>query len=444
MSSPSPLLDADVAIAGAGWAGLASAAVLSTQGYKVLLLEAAAQAGGRARSIETPLGHLDNGQHIFIGAYTELLELIRLLNIPESRLFIRQNLELNVYSKSDKQLHIKAASLPSPLHLLVGLLTARGMSFTEKWSIIRCWLSLLLTDFKVDADEPVASFLIKKKQSPRLIKLFWEPLCIAALNTSIDTASTQIYLNVLQRTFKGKRSNSDFLFARTSLNELLPLPLTDYIRKQGAEIKHNERLRQIHINSKTSTRIETSRNTYTVRHLLLATPFHQTHKLLSATDSFANIAHSLTQFQHEAITTLYMQFPETVRLDNYMCGLSDGIAQWFIDRRSCGQPGMIAAVISANGQHVSMDKASLTQIIIAETLSLFPDWPQPLQTYLIREKRATFSCTANITPLRPKPGSIGQHIWLAGDYLDTGYPATLEGAIVSGVQCAHQLIESEQ
>ena len=443
MSTP-PAVDADVAIAGAGWAGLATAAVLSKQGYKVLLLEAAAQSGGRARSIKTALGHLDNGQHIFIGAYTELLELIRLLKIPESSLFIRQNLELKVYSKSDKQLHIKTSRLPGPLHLLVGLLTARGMSFAEKGSIIRCWLSLLLTDFKIAVDEPVSSFLIKKKQSPRLIKLFWEPLCIAALNTPINTASTEIYLNVLQRTFKGKRSNSDFLFARTSLNELLPLPLSDYIRNQGAEIRLNERLKQIYINSNHSLCIETSSNTYTARHLILATPFDQTRKLLSTIDSQADIAHSLTQFQHEAITTLYMQFPETVRLDNYMCGLSDGMAQWFIDRRSCGQAGMIAAVISANGEHMSMDKTSLTQAIIAETLLLFPHWPPPLHTYLIREKRATFSCTANITPVRPKPGTIGQNIWLAGDYLDTGYPATLEGAIVSGVQCAQQLIESEQ
>jgi uncharacterized protein with NAD-binding domain and iron-sulfur cluster len=123
-----------------------------------------------------------------------------------------------------------------------------------------------------------------------------------------------------------------------------------------------------------------------------------------------------------------------------MLGLCDGIGQWFIDRRTCGQPGLIAAVISADGAHMLMDKETLTQQVLEETRKIFPHWPSPKSTWLIREKKASFSCTPDTNRLRPKGGQIGQNIWLAGDFVDTGLPATLEGAVSSGLQCARQII----
>lgn len=436
--------EADIAIIGAGWAGLATAATLSRQGHKVLLIEAANGLGGRARSVDTPLGDVDNGQHIFIGAYQQLLELIQYLNIPESSLFIRTKLNLSILSLADKPLLITARQQPSPWHLLSALLSAQGLSLPEKWRIIRCWISMSVSGFDIDTDRPVADFLVQHQQSPRLIRLFWAPLCVAALNTPIEKASTKIYLNVLKNTFTGAPSNSDLLFARLSLGDLLPTPLAATIRQQGGQIRQGERLKEIILDNKQLIRIQTSKSAYTIKHLVLATPFHQTHKLLSPLPMFNSVSQALARLQHESITTLYMQFPDNIRLDSYLCGLSDGITQWYIDRRCCGQAGMIAAVISANGQHTTMDKASLTRAIIEETRQLFPTWPAPLATFMIREKRATFSCTPNIDTIRPEPGHIGSNIWLAGDYLDTGLPATLEGAIVSGVQCANKILTTQQ
>lgn len=444
MNKPSTQTDADIAIVGAGWAGLAAAATLSRHGHKVLLIEAAHTLGGRARRVETPMGDVDNGQHIFIGAYKELLDLIQSLNVPESSLFIRTKLNLSINSLADKPLHISASRLPCPLHLLSGLLMARGLGLSEKGSIIRCWLSMTLSGFSIAQDKPVSTFLAEHKQSPRLIRLFWAPLCIAALNTPIEKASAQIYLNVLRKTFSGSRSNSDFLFARSSLGDVLPTPVCAYIRKQGGQVRNGERLKTIHFDNEQLASIHTSKTSYVVKHLLLATPYHQTHQLLSPFATFSAVCQALASLEHEAITTLYMQFPDTIRLDQYLSGLSDGITQWYVDRRSCGQPGMIAAVISANGKHMAMDKAALTRAIVEETRQVFPTWPPPLSTYLIREKRATFSCKPDMGHVRPKPGHIGRNVWLAGDYLDTDLPATLEGAIVSGVQCAHKILETAQ
>ncbi len=429
----------NVTIIGAGWAGLASAVALAAKGYKIELFEASAQAGGRARLINNGDMDLDNGQHILLGAYHELLGLLSLLDLDEAELFTRSRLHLNMHCLQGPGLQLSVPKLTSPLHMLTALLGAKGISLREKWCIIRCWSAMMRSGFRIKRDQSVADYL--QQQSPRLIKLFWRPICIAALNTDIDKASMQVFMNVLNRSFTGSRSNSDVLLPRTCLHKVLPQPALDYIQRQGGIVRTSERLVKINIGATGVTDIETSKGNYPVSQLVLATPFEQCARLLAIHDQFSSIAKSLTAMKHQPITTVYMQFPEHIQLDGNMQGLCDGISQWFIDRRSCGQAGLIAAVISAEGAHMQMDKQALVEAVIAETRTLFPTWPAVISAYITREKTATFACTPESTPLRPKPGHIGDNIWLAGDYVDTGLPATLEGAVSSGLQCARQLTE---
>ena len=123
-----------------------------------------------------------------------------------------------------------------------------------------------------------------------------------------------------------------------------------------------------------------------------------------------------------------------------MEGMSGTIAQWLFDRRACGQEGVIGAVISGSGPHMEMDNQTLTRQIAAELAARHPNWPAPLESLVIREKRATFRCEVGINSRRPANATALTNLWLAGDYTDTGYPATLEGAVRSGVQCAREII----
>ena len=124
-----------------------------------------------------------------------------------------------------------------------------------------------------------------------------------------------------------------------------------------------------------------------------------------------------------------------------MLGMSGTLSQWLFDRRVCNQPGLIAVVISADGAHMSWDNARLTSEVTSELRSRFPTWPEAETAMVIREKRATFECRVGTENLRPGNTTPVKGLWLAGDYTDTGYPATLEGAVRSGVQCAHRIIE---
>ena len=129
-------------------------------------------------------------------------------------------------------------------------------------------------------------------------------------------------------------------------------------------------------------------------------------------------------------------------LDVPMLGLENGLAQWVFDRRVCGQPGLIAVVISARGEHTAMSPAVLTERVVSELATSFPHWPAPAQTRLLREKRATFCSRTGVDAIRPHNRTAVQGLWLAGDYTDTGLPATLESAVRSGNNCAQAILNA--
>lgn len=430
-----------IIVAGGGWSGLAAAVKLTSEGHKVRLIEASPELGGRARTINTNHMQLDNGQHILLGAYKNTLELTKLLNLKESDLFTRKHLNLKIQDRNNC-FHIQSTSLPSPFHMLLALVSAKGISIKEKILISYCWFFMLANQFKTKRDTSVLDYLKKHKQSDNIIKIFWEPLCIGALNTLTNKASMQVFLAVLKHSFTQKSAYSDILLPKKCLGDLLPVPAAEFINDNGGRVSTGVRLLEIQTNSHMIHNVRTNESQLQCEHLILATPYQQTLKLLSTIPKQSKLVSQLQKLCPEPITTLYLQYPETVKINNDMIGFVDTTTQWLIDRKSCGQPGLIAAIISASGPHADMEKHILTKMIISEIKTLFPDWPEPISTKLIREKHATFSCHTGINHLRPISGNIGHNIWLAGDYTDTGLPATIEGAVLSGLECASKLIQT--
>src|SRR3954469_5860586 len=180
-----------VAIVGGGYAGMAAAATLATRGIKTTVFEAARQLGGRARRLDYRDVALDNGLHILIGAYTETLRLIELVNPAHAGALLRLPLEWNV----EGEFHLRAARLPAPLHLLVGLVSAQGLSIAEKLSAARFLAALRARRSLLERDISVETLLGQHAQSEKLRRVLWRPLCVAALNTPPVMASAQVFLN---------------------------------------------------------------------------------------------------------------------------------------------------------------------------------------------------------------------------------------------------------
>ena len=152
------------------------------------------------------------------------------------------------------------------------------------------------------------------------------------------------------------------------------------------------------------------------------------------------IAMRLEQMRHEPITTVFIRYHPYVRLDFPLYGLHDTLGHWVFDRGADGQHGLMSVVISGGGRHMEMDNETLVREVAAELAQLFPAWPRPLDHWVIREKRATFVCAPGVNALRPGAATPVTGCWLAGDATATGLPATLEGAVRSGLAGARQIL----
>ena len=436
----------DVIIVGAGWSGLACAVTLAHLGKKVCLLESARHAGGRARQVQfkhfLQQQPVDNGQHIMLGAYHETLALFKLLGLNEQQVLERQPLSLNMFSPEHSPVQLKVPAVFAPLHLLLGFMLIKGVSFTERLAILKMTLSLALSNYQLDQDISVAALLDKHTQSQLLIDALWEPLCLATLNTPIEYASAQVFLRVLKDSFSQKREDSDLLFFRQDLSEILVRPAIDFITEHNGQFKPQNKVIDIDLTDRDSGFIVKTRSLqYQCQTLVLATPAYITEKLLKKPPHLLRPDSASLSFNYEPICTVYLQYPPASRLPETMTGLFNSTAQWLIDRSLCTQPGLFAVIISGPGRHLKKNHAELAQLIHHELNLSVIDLPDFLSYQVIIEKRATFSCHVGIEKQRPKNNTVLKGLYLAGDYTDTHYPATLEGAIKSGCTAAAKIIQ---
>lgn len=421
-----------VAIIGGGMAGLAAAAKLTQQGKQVTVFEAGPILGGRARSIDHKGQRLDNGQHILLGAYRDTLALLKQVGVTESEVLTRLPLSLQVRDLTGGAGFTLEANpaLPAPLHILWGLLTAGGVTTKEKWSAIRFMVWMRLNGFKLKQDQSLASLLTAHNQSPTFINSLWEPLCLAALNTPLQPASAQVFLNVLRDSFAQKKHDADVLLAKTDLSALISEPVSTYLIEHGSKVK-------------TSTAVESitpTSNGYSLQTKAQQTIFDQVilacgpHQLKSFAESLPKLGALTNHFTYQPITTVYLQYADSVKLTTPMTGAVNSLSQWIFDRgQICGQQGLIAVVISAHAPF-KQSKRVLAEEVAKELSTLFPSLAQPLWHQVITEKRATFSCDVALT--RPENTTPYPNLLIAGDYTAGDYPATIEGAVRSGIAAA--------
>ncbi|VAX13893.1 Squalene/phytoene desaturase HopC [hydrothermal vent metagenome] len=436
MTAPHQVEPHAVLIVGGGWAGLAAAVKLTKKGHAVTLLESARQPGGRARRVAFANYTVDNGQHLLIGAYHAILDLLDDIGMDVQQSLLRQPLNLTMHSLHGEALRLKTPPLPAPIHLLFALLCARGLGISDRLSALRFGFALFRGSLFPATDISVAELLQQQKQTNRLIQAFWQPLCLAIMNTPLQEASAAIFIRVLSDAFLKQRRDTDLLFPHQDLGALFPEPAMHYIEQQGGHVHLGMRVSALSIENGEIRGIHIDNTFIPARQLLLATSVRATLALIQEQKDLAPLHAKLAQFHFQPVTTIYLQYPPEVRLSQPMQGLIDGCAEWIFDRRHCGQPGMISVVISSHGPHMDESKDHLGKRVAAELARLFPLWPAARAQFVIREKRATFSSSVNINRLRPENRSPVKGLWLAGDYTNNGYPATLEGAVRSGVQCA--------
>jgi squalene-associated FAD-dependent desaturase len=505
------------AVVGAGWAGLAAATALREAGCDVTVYESGHTPGGRARRVpHLPHGGthagphagsnvasdgalngalagasnaaangvsnadsqavfgapLDNGQHILLGAYTETLALMRRLGRDLDTLFYRQPLCL---ASLDGSFRLAAPRLPAPLHAAVALLSARGLGWNDRMACLRLMRSLRGARWQVAESETVGTLLRRHDQPPRAVRLLWEPLCLAALNTPVELACAQLYANVLRDSLGGPRAATDVLIPRTDLSALWPDAAAARCRMRYGHTVHTV------TPSASSVDIDGERYDAAV----IAVPPASAARLLAAGPA-QGLAAGLDSMSHAPIATLNLKLAAPWPLPQPMMMLTEDPArghdgQWVFDRTvlagpregaandgaaigdgavmadsvatgggtagnraAAGKGAELAIVISAATAIAGKDRIQAIDALIDQLREQalragLPPMPAVTGSALLVDKRATFLAIPGLA--RPAQRTPWPSLALAGDWTDTGYPGVLEGAVRSGLRAANAIIE---
>ena len=427
-----------IAIIGGGWSGMTAAVHACHLEHKVHVFEAAKTLGGRARALHCNLpdsSHitLDNGQHILIGAYSETLRLMKLVGLEPQNLLLRLALNLTFPDGSG----LRLPRLPTPLDAVVGIVRSHGWSWKDKWSLIKAAVQWQWHKFDCDSHSSVAE--LSRGISPKVFLTLIEPLCVSALNTPAERASGQVFLRVLKDSLFGGRGSSNLLLPTTDLTQLFPQAAAHWIQQRGGSVTTSCRIDAIAptphgwlVAGQAFDAVVIATSSTVAAQLLQANEAFMPKDMLALARQWTATTQAL---QFESITTVYA-YAADARLSQPMVALPNSAehpAQFVFDRGQLGgQKGILAFVVSAS----NADRAVLQKQVIHQAQQQLGLTLEAIQTVV--EKRATFACTPGLQ--RPSQ-NIMPNLVACGDYIDGPYPATLEGAVRSGIHAINELLK---
>ena len=426
---------ADAIVIGGGFAGFSAATALVDQGAKVLLLEARPGLGGRATAFTDPETgeRVDNGQHILMGCYTDTLAFLDRIGAAD-RVKWQSGLNIAMIDRAGHYSVLSLPALPPPLNFLAGVLAWDALSWSERVSVLR--VGRLLQDSRNDQarGSSVRDWLLKNGQAPRLLELFWEPLALAALNQSIDQAEASNFLRVLQRVFGPDPSAAALVMPAVPLDEMYAEPARAWLEQRGSEVRVNAPARVMCDNGRV-TGVRVRDQVIEAPIVISSVPWHGFHALFD--DPPAALAETIANADALGslpIVTVNLWFDGEVMREPLL-GLPGRNFQWVFNRR---------ALIGASSSHLSLTSSGaeaivaktneeLTSIAMAEVREALPAarMARLKKSVAVREKRSTFSLAADAPP-RPHTRTAIDGFFLAGDWIETGLPATIESAVISG------------
>jgi squalene-associated FAD-dependent desaturase len=429
-----------VAVVGAGWAGCAAAVQAARLGHQVELIEASRQPGGRARRLALEHGgqslNLDNGQHILIGAYSETLRLMRELGLdPQQDL---QRAPLSLRFADGRGLQLPGWPRWSTLAVALGVLSARGWGWADKLALLlraRQWQAQGFVCAEQASVQALCAGL-----PPRVMRELIEPLCISALNTPAERASAQVFLRVMQDALLGESGGSDLLLPKRDLSALLPDAAMRQLAQSGQQVRLGLRVRTLAragAQWQLQWDAQQAGDSSLFDAVVLACPATEAARLVQPLPDAAPWRGLADALQYEAIATVYAWAPG-VQLAQPLLALDEcadrpgACAQFVFDRGQLGGPaGLLAFVLSASAQDRSALVAGVREQA-RQQLGL----PELELVQTVIERRATFACTPGLQrpPMRVLPGDA--RVLACGDYVRGPYPATLEGAVRSGLTAA--------
>jgi hydroxysqualene dehydroxylase len=422
-----------VAVVGAGWAGLAAAVHACSEGQRVTLYEMAPQPGGRAREVRHADHVLDNGQHILIGAYRDTLALMRKVGVDHEQVLMRRPLALI----DPRGVGLRLPHGPVALAFARGVLAQHAWPWADRWALLGAALRWRGSGFRAPTGQSVSQLCAGLPATVR--EQLIDPLCVAALNTPAAEASAQVFLRVLRDALFGGRGAADLLLPKVTLSALLPKPAAAWLKARGASLRLRSRVATLSSAADGRWRVEGE----PFDAVVLACGANEASRLTQGIDAaWSAMAGDIAV---QPIVTVYLRSAgsQLVAPMVALAGDAEQPAQFAFDLGAiapgAGRNGVFAFVVSGAREWVERGAEACEQATLRQAMAQFPSgtWRQPPQVLCsIAERRATFACTPSLA--RPRT-LIAPGLCAAGDYVEGPYPATLEGAVRSGMAALRAL-----
>ena len=333
--------------------------------------------------------------------------------------------------------------LPAPFDLLAGVFAWEALTFADRLAILRVGRGLR-GQTRVEPNETVRQWLLRHHQSPRLCHMLWEPLALAALNQSIDDAAAESFVAVTSRMFGAEPDAATLLLPSVGLDDLYAHPARHFLERHGSHLTSNARAHLVFENSRASA-VRIRDQVLRADAIISAVPWFAFEDLCGDPPvALASVVRNASALASAPIVTVNLWF-EGLMCDDAVLGLPGRTFQWVFDRRQLtGSAQSHLSLVSSGADAIcAAPNRDLINMAVREIREALPATRiAPLRHALVvREKRATFSLKPGAPP-RPPTTLPVPGLFLAGDWIATGLPATIESAVISGHQAARAVLDT--
>jgi len=446
-----------VIVMGGGVAGIATAIFLREFGFQVTLVEGRKFLGGRAFSFVRKGSSvpIDNGQHIILGCCEYFLNFIQKIDSLCHWNF-QSRLNIPIRNKNGKRWYLKTSFLPYPLHFFSSLLKYRMISFWDKINITRAILISKFTDVTNmnNLDMSFYDWLKNHHQSERAIKNFWEFLIKPVVNDNLHNVDASVGLMFVNVGLLGSKDSAKIACSTKGLTESIGKPSEDYLKRLGCDIHFGSFVKYLDLSDGQISSVHLNSGEILQSSLVVsALPFDSLMNVLSRSNiPLHNLFHLMQKFTYSPIMNVYLWYDRPI-MNEQFCMVLDSPLEWVFNRSSilnvnaeCGNHDndsnkgyCICISVSAAREYMDWTKQDIIEFFSDEIDLVFygANEAKILDALVVKQPSATICCLPGINRKRPSNGTPIKNFFIAGDWSDTGWPSTMEGAVRS----AHKVTE---
>ncbi len=446
----------DVVVIGAGVAGLRAAVQLAARGARVIVLESKAVLGGRATAFNDPQTgeRVDNGQHVMLGCYHETFAFLRQMG-TDDRVRVQAGLDVDFVDPAGERSRLSLPGLPPPINFIAGLLDWKALGWRDRLAAMRLAAPIRIaqsgkreegrgkkpTRIAASPGETVEEWLITNGQTARIREMLWEPLALAALNQSVRVAAAPPFVAVLAQMFGGGPKDASLALPTWPLDQVYAEPARRFIEERGGEVRIGCAAR-VHLAGGAVSHVEARGERLDASAVVAAVPWY------ALVDLFAGDVGPLDAVRNAAAATKPSPIASVnLWLDRRILrtpflGLPGRSMQWVFDKEQMFDTGTshITLVSSGADEVMALQNDALIALALGELRDAVPEAraAKVTRASVVRERRATYSLAPG-QPKRPATVTDVRGLVLAGDWIETGLPATIEGAAISGRRAAEAI-----